>query len=77
MTKGTLRYRQSAGWSTKPAPNLDQNRLLAVEVDDNFIYLDKKISDIKAEHTTNINIAIDTANAAQAAAEVVADTLVN
>ena len=39
MTK-TLRVRTRTGWTTKPAPDLDENRLTAEEIDDNFLALD-------------------------------------
>ena len=39
MTK-TLRVRERTGWTTKPVEDLDENRLTAEEVDDNFLALE-------------------------------------
>ena len=36
----TLRVRTRAGWVTKPAPDLPENRLSAEEVDDNFLEME-------------------------------------
>ena len=74
---GTLRYRTLPGWKTKPSAQVDLNRLSAAEVDDNFIYLDNKIDNLETNVTNNINIVIDTANAAQSSADVIAQTLEN
>lgn len=40
----TLRIRTAAGWATKPAADLPENRLMAEEVDDNFLALELAIS---------------------------------
>ena len=36
----TLRVRTRTGWTTKPAPDLDENRLTAEEIDDNFLAME-------------------------------------
>lgn len=40
----TLRIRTKDGWDTKPAADLPENRLLAEEVDDNFLALEADIA---------------------------------
>ena len=40
----TLRVRTRQGWTTKPAPDLAENRLTAEEVDDNFLTLEDDIA---------------------------------
>lgn len=44
----TLRVRTRTGWVTKPAADTNENRLLAEEVDDNFLALEDAISAINA-----------------------------
>ncbi len=44
MTK-TLRVRERDGWTTKPVADLDENRLTAEEIDDNFLTLEDEISE--------------------------------
>jgi hypothetical protein len=48
----TLRVRTKDGWVTKPAPNLPENRLLAEEVDDNFLALETSVESLDARVTT-------------------------
>ena len=36
----TLRVREAEGHTTKPAPDIDENRLTAEEIDDNFLSLE-------------------------------------
>ena len=59
----TLRVRTREGWATKPAPDLDENRLTAEEIDDNFLAMED------ADHTqnTDTSLAHGTANAVTAA----------
>ncbi len=48
MTK-TLRVLEREGWETKPAPDLDENRLTAEEIDENFLALeDDKVDKVDA-----------------------------
>jgi formylglycine-generating enzyme len=41
----TLRVRTRSGWTTKPAPDLDENRLTAEEIDDTFLALEDAVPD--------------------------------
>jgi hypothetical protein len=50
----TLRVRTRAGWVTKPAPDLPENRLTAEEVDDNFL----AVEDESVNKTSNTGSAI-------------------
>lgn len=51
----TLRVRTRAGWITKPVADIPENRLLAEEVDDNFLALEERIN----TEIGNINIVLD------------------
>ena len=42
----TLRVRTKAGWVTKPAEDIPENRLTSEEVDDNFLALESQIESL-------------------------------
>lgn len=44
----TLRFRGRAGWVTKPLERTQANRLLAEEIDDNFLALEDQVLWVKA-----------------------------
>jgi hypothetical protein len=44
----TLRFRTRVGWTTKPPERTEANRLLAEEIDDNFLALEDQALEVKA-----------------------------
>jgi hypothetical protein len=59
----TLRVRTRTGWTTKPAPDLDENRLTAEEIDDTFLALDddkaNKVSGTVTDHIAGLDASGD------------------
>lgn len=52
MTTKTLRVRTRSGWVTKPEPNTPENRLMAQEVDDNFLAIEDAVEAIEGAVAT-------------------------
>lgn len=58
----TLRVRNAVGWTTKPAPDLPENRLTAGEVDDNFLAQEADLAAHAAASDPHPVYAFDTHN---------------